>query len=54
MMFAVGRNIQYCDQPSIRAIARESARENYTFASQLMGLVQSVPFQNGITRVSEQ
>jgi hypothetical protein len=44
-MFALGRNVQYYDQPAIRAIARESARQDYTFASQVLGVVGSVPFQ---------
>src|SRR5678815_3568246 len=33
LMYALTRNIQHYDQPTIRAIARESARQNYTFAS---------------------
>ena len=44
-MYAVGRNTQYFDRPAIRAIVRESARNNYTFASLVLGIVKSVPFQ---------
>jgi len=45
LMYAVGRNVQYYDQPAIRAIVKESARSNYTFASLVQGVVKSVPFQ---------
>ena len=46
LMYALTRNIQYYDQPTIRVIARESARQNYTFASLVLGVVSSVPFQS--------
>lgn len=49
LMYAVGRNVQYYDQPAIRAIVRESAGRNYTFASQVLGVVNSAPFQTRIT-----
>ena len=46
LMYALTRNIQHYDQPTIRVIARESARQNYTFASLVLGVVSSVPFQS--------
>jgi len=46
LMYALRRNIQHYDQPSIRAIARESARQNYTFDSLVLGVVRGVPFQS--------
>jgi mono/diheme cytochrome c family protein len=46
LMYALTRNIQYYDQPTIRVIARDSARQNYTFASLVLGVVNSVPFQS--------
>jgi hypothetical protein len=46
LMYALARNIQHYDQPTIRVIARESARQNYTFASLVLGVVSSVPFQS--------
>ena len=45
MMYAIGRNVQYYDQPAIRAIIRDAAKENYTFASLVAGVVNSSPFQ---------
>jgi hypothetical protein len=46
LMYALGRNIQHYDQPTIRVIARESARQKYNFGSLVMGVVSSVPFQS--------
>ena len=45
MMYGIGRNVQYYDRPAIRAIIRQSARNNYTFASLVLGVVESAPFQ---------
>jgi hypothetical protein len=45
LMYAVGRNIQYYDQPAIRGIVREAAAGNNTFASLVLGVVTSAPFQ---------
>jgi hypothetical protein len=46
LMYAVRRNIHHYDQPAIRTIARESARQDYRFASLVLGVVNSVPFQS--------
>ena len=46
LMYALGRNIQYFDQPTVRIVARDSAREHYTFASLVFGVVNSVPFHS--------
>jgi len=54
LMYALGRNVQYYDEPAIRAIARESAGQNYTFASQVMGVVESVPFQSRMVEAAAQ
>ena len=45
LMYALGRNVQYYDQPAVRAILRESARNNYSFTSLVLGVVKSTPFQ---------
>jgi mono/diheme cytochrome c family protein len=45
LMYAVGRNIQYYDAPAIRAIVREAAAQNYTFAALIEGIAKSVPFR---------
>src|SRR6478735_3837414 len=48
LMYELGRNVQYFDQPTIRIVARDSARENYTFGSLVVGVVNSIPFQSRI------
>jgi len=45
LMYGIGRNVQYYDQPTVRAIVQESARNNYTFASLVLGVVKSIPFK---------
>jgi hypothetical protein len=45
LMYGIGRNVQYFDQPLVRAIVGESARNHYTFASLVLGVVKSAPFQ---------
>ena len=54
LMYALTRNIQHYDQPAIRVIARESARQNYTFASLVLGVVNSVPFQSRMAQAAPQ
>jgi len=54
LMYALTRNIQHYDQPAIRVIARESARQNYTFASLVLGVVNSVPFQSRMAQAVPQ
>jgi hypothetical protein len=53
LMYAVGRNVQYYDGPAIRAIARESQKRNYTFASLVEGVVTSDQFQMRVKRTRE-
>ena len=45
LMYALGRNLQYYDQPAVRAIVRDSAQTNFTFASLIAGVVQTPQFQ---------
>ena len=45
LMYAIGRNLQYYDQPSVRAIVREASASHYTLPSLVMGVVKSRPFQ---------
>jgi len=45
LMYAVGRNLQYYDQPAIREIVRSAAPGKYTFSDLVLGVVKSVPFQ---------
>jgi len=45
LMYALGRNVQYYDKPAVRKIVRDAAKENYTFAALVRGIVKSVPFR---------
>jgi cytochrome c553 len=45
LMYGIGRNVQYFDAPAIRAIARDAAKKNNTFAALVEGVVKSKPFQ---------
>jgi hypothetical protein len=53
LMYAIGRNVQYFDEPAVRAIVQEGARGNYTFASLVRGVVNSVPFQMRETQAAK-
>jgi hypothetical protein len=45
LMYALGRNLQYYDEPAVRAVVRGAAPANYTLASLVSGVVQTPQFQ---------
>ena len=45
LTYALGRGVSYFDGPAMRAIARETAANDYRFSSMVLGVVKSVPFQ---------
>jgi hypothetical protein len=45
LMYAIGRNLQYYDAPTVRAVMREAESGNNTLASLVLGIVKSRPFQ---------
>jgi hypothetical protein len=46
LTYALGRGLEYYDEPAVRAIVRETERQNYRFTSGLiMGVVTSAPFR---------
>jgi mono/diheme cytochrome c family protein len=45
LMYAIGRNLQYYDAPTVRAVMRDAAPANHTLASLVLGIVKSRPFQ---------
>jgi hypothetical protein len=45
MAYALGRRVEYYDQPTIRAIAREAAANDYRISSFILGVVKSDAFQ---------
>jgi hypothetical protein len=49
MTYALGRGIEHYDYPTIRAIGREAARDNYRISSLILAVVRSTPFQMKVT-----
>ena len=45
LTYALGRRVDYRDQPAIRTIVRDAAATNYKWSSIILGIVQSAPFQ---------
>ncbi|MGE3509351.1 MAG: DUF1592 domain-containing protein [Vicinamibacterales bacterium] len=45
LTYALGRGVEYYDQPAIRAIVRDAAATNYTWSSIIQNITKSVPFQ---------
>jgi hypothetical protein len=45
LTYALGRGLEYYDQPALRKIRRETAADNNRFSSLVLGVVNSVPFQ---------
>jgi hypothetical protein len=46
LSYAIGRGIEYYDQPAIRKIARDAAANNYRWSSVILGVVNSTPFSS--------
>lgn len=44
MQYALGRDVEYYDQPTIRRIIRDAEGENYTWSSIILGIVESPQF----------
>ena len=45
MAYALGRRIEYFDQPSIRAITTKAEADNYKMSAFILGIVKSDPFR---------
>ena len=45
LTYALGRSVEYYDQPVIRAIMRDAAPGHYRWSSLVLGIVKSTPFQ---------
>ncbi len=51
LTYALGRGVEYYDNPTVRAISREAARDHYRISSLILAIVKSAPFQ--MRRASE-
>ena len=45
LTYSLGRGLEYYDQPAVRQIVTDSADENYTWSSIIIGVIESTPFQ---------
>jgi hypothetical protein len=45
MAFALGRRVEYYDQPTVRTIVRKAAQNDYHFSTFVLGIVNSPAFQ---------
>jgi hypothetical protein len=45
LIYALGRGVEYYDQPAVRRIVREAGGANATLPGLIMGIVRSAPFQ---------
>jgi mono/diheme cytochrome c family protein len=45
MTYAIGRTVGYTDMPAVRAAVRDAAGSDYRWASLILGVVSSEPFQ---------
>ena len=52
LTYALGRGVEYYDNPIIRAIARDAARDDYRFSTLILGVIKSAPFQMSIRKAS--
>jgi hypothetical protein len=50
MTYALGRGVEYYDEPVIRSIVRDSAKDNYRWSALIFGIVRSAPFQMRMSR----
>jgi hypothetical protein len=53
MTFALGRHLDYRDQPAIRQIVRDAALSDYRWSAIILGVVQSSSFQPRGDRTAE-
>ena len=50
LAYALGRGIEYYDQPAVRKIARDAAPGDYRWSSIITGIVTSTPFSMGTVK----
>lgn len=45
LAYAIGRRVEYFDQPTVRQIVRDAERDGYRMSSFILGVIKSDPFQ---------
>jgi len=46
LTYALGRGLEYYDQPTVRQIVRKIASDDYVWSSLILEVIKSTPFQN--------
>jgi hypothetical protein len=49
LTYALGRGLEYYDQPAVRKIVKDAAADNYRWSAVILGVVKSRPFQMRMT-----
>jgi len=49
LTYALGRGLEYYDEPAVRAIVRQAAPSEYRWSALILGIVKSAPFQMRMT-----
>jgi hypothetical protein len=52
LTYAVGRGLEYYDEPAVRRIANQAARDGYQFSSIVTGIATSDPFRMKVKRAA--
>jgi hypothetical protein len=50
LAYAIGRGLEYYDQPAVRKLARDAAQKDYRWSSIIAGIVTSTPFSMGTVK----
>lgn len=45
MTYSLGRAVDYYDQPALRKIVKNAEKDDYTWSSVILGIIESTPFQ---------
>ncbi|HUA84158.1 MAG TPA: DUF1592 domain-containing protein [Bryobacteraceae bacterium] len=45
MAYGLGRIVDYHDEPFVRAVVKDAAKDDYRFSSIVLGIVRSIPFE---------
>lgn len=53
LTYALGRGTEYYDEPVVRMVERDAAKQNFRFSALVLGIVNSPPFQMQVTRQLE-
>ena len=51
LAYALGRGLEYSDQPTVRGIVRDAATEEYRWSSLILGIIESPAFRMRTARV---